>query len=142
LFLKHEVVQKPYNEMYNESIYLAIKIKNRGNKGAWGVLHCHVDNEFKEKVEIRLVGANDTALIVLPYYGLINYTINDKPFLNTYWKNLYTKLKLYPTPETLAGARPGQGVGASRITRYRGLRSKTGPIFGLKSMFLGPKRAV
>jgi hypothetical protein len=36
----------------------------------------------------------------------------------------------------------GYGVGPSSMINCRGFRSKTGPFFGLKSMFSGSKRAV
>jgi hypothetical protein len=91
LFANKDVVQKSYNEMYNQQIYIAIQLKNNGNKGAWGVLNCHVDNEFKEKIDVRILGSHLTNLIVIPYYGIINYSRKEKPVLKSYWKSLYTK---------------------------------------------------
>jgi hypothetical protein len=91
LFANKDVTQKSYNEMQNQPIYFVIQLINKGNKGAWGVLNCHVDNEFKEKIEVKILGPNLTNLIVVPYYGIINYTSNKKPVLKSYWKSLYTK---------------------------------------------------
>jgi hypothetical protein len=91
VFKSSEVHQKAYSEMYNEEIYLVNILTNKGNKGAWGELDVYVDNEFKDEIIIKLLGANQQEYFVKPYHGIINYSNTKKPNIKTYWENLKTK---------------------------------------------------
>jgi hypothetical protein len=91
-----EIRQLDNKELYRKNTYLFLKVRNNGQKHAWGTLACKVPTyHYPIKISIFGVGRSDrhsysTYLIQL---GSLLLTQNDAgmPSIKIEWDELYTK---------------------------------------------------
>jgi hypothetical protein len=93
LFLDLPIEQKPYKELVNKKVFIVLHLTNTGNNGAWGELLFTIDNRFKDTVNIKLLGPGrrNSAIIVLPYSGVLNPNNREDPDIDVTWTKLSSK---------------------------------------------------
>lgn len=92
-FSDKSINQMLYKELINEKVFVVFHLTNTGNNGAWGKLFYEIDNKYKETIDIKMLGPgkSNSAIIVLPYSGILNPNSIEKPNITVCWKSLNSK---------------------------------------------------
>lgn len=93
-----------HSHAFNQDVNLVVRLKNTGNKGAWGTLVCHVEGYREVPVQVLHLTPNMREFVnfVIPLSGMITLVISpsgmitplsgDNPLtIETKWRNLYSK---------------------------------------------------
>ena len=85
-----ELIQETYEELFQKTSYLVVRVKNKGRLASWGIMRCFVDKiEFKINVNVGPNGIWKTYIIS---WGKFTEKKGDKyPTIEYVWEKLYAK---------------------------------------------------
>ena len=81
------------NFLKNNEPHLFIRIRNRGNQGAWGKLSCNIDNRYWVSIDVETLGAGMSSWMyyVMPIKSIMLADNDSAPKVTTEWIRLYSK---------------------------------------------------
>jgi hypothetical protein len=93
MFAANKAEQLPYSRLKSEHLYLAVRIKNIGNKAAWGELSCKIDGRVITSLAVPILPANmdEYYNFVIPIGGVILSKMTDYPQISTKWIKIKSK---------------------------------------------------
>ena len=91
--INQNICQPSYEKLNMNELYLVVMIKNKGNKTAWGILKCFVEQRELAQIDVPAMGGNMTTFVyfVVPIHGVIFAPSEEDPVVNLSWIKLYAK---------------------------------------------------
>lgn len=87
-----KINQKSYKELDKKRVYLFVRLKNQGNRGAWGLLNCPIrEGGFKINIPFMMANMDKWNCYLISLSGFIWPRDNSIPEITTKWERLYTK---------------------------------------------------
>ena len=83
-----------HSHAFNNDANLVVRLKNTGNKGAWGTLVCNVEGYRDIQIHVPHLTPNMKEFVnfVIPLCGMITPRSMDKPpTIEIKWEKLYSK---------------------------------------------------
>jgi len=83
-----------HSHTFNNDVNLVVRLKNTGNKGAWGTLACNVEGYKDVQIYVPHLTPNmrEFVTFVIPLSGMITPRSMDKaPTIEIKWEKLYSK---------------------------------------------------
>lgn len=87
---EQKITQETHRELYRKTVYLVIRVKNKGRYSAWGFLACRV-NGGNVRVYIDGVPFKGWFSYIIPMGEFTSKNDDAVPTIETKWEKLYTK---------------------------------------------------